>query len=137
MNLNIMMDGSMYPDSWHPCRDYKTRDYSGDAEHYSRTQRPPKYYFIDFGISRRFSPDDKYPLAYPILGGDKSAPEFKKSADQCNPFPTDIYYLGNMIRQDFLQVSARSYFFCYFSLNKPSIHRRSWGSNLLMLSLPI
>jgi hypothetical protein len=109
MTMNIMMDGSMYPDSWHPVNYDRKRDFSDYAKHYTRTQRPPKYYFIDFGISRRFSPDDKSPLAYPILGGDKSAPEFKKSVDQCNPFPTDIYYLGNMIRQDFLQVSARSY----------------------------
>ena len=105
MDLNIMMDGSMYPYSWHPCRDYMKRDYSDDVFHFTRTQRPPKYYFIDFGISRRHSPDDKSPLEYPILGGDKSVPEFRKSSDKCNPYPTDVYYLGNMIRQDFIQVS--------------------------------
>jgi len=30
-------------------------------------------------------------------------PEFHKSSDACNPFPTDVYYLGNLIRKDFLQ----------------------------------
>jgi hypothetical protein len=107
MSVNIMMDGSMYPDGWHPCSDFTKRDYSDDVKHYTRTQRPPKYYLIDFGISRRYSPDDTSPSEYPILGGDKSVPEFRKSADKCNPYPTDVYYLGNMIRQDFMQVSVR------------------------------
>jgi hypothetical protein len=107
MSLNIMMDGSMYPDGWHPCHDWMKRDYSDDAKPYTRTERPPKYYLIDFGISRRYSPDDTSPSEYPILGGDKSVPEFRKSADKCNPYPTDVYYLGNMIRQDFMQVSVR------------------------------
>jgi hypothetical protein len=107
MSLNIMMDGSMYPDGWHPVTDYMKRDYSNDVKHYTRTQRPPKYYLIDFGISRRHSPDDTSPFNYPIVGGDKSVPEFCKSADKCNPYPTDVYYLGNMIRQNFMQVSVR------------------------------
>ncbi|KAF8221648.1 hypothetical protein L208DRAFT_1414667, partial [Tricholoma matsutake] len=25
-------------------------------------------------------------------------------AGSCNPFPTDVYYLGNLIRQEFLEV---------------------------------
>jgi hypothetical protein len=101
--LNIMMDGSMYPNSWHPSRDYMKRDFSGEAKHRTRTQRPPKYYLIDFGISRRFNPDDPSPKAVPILGGDKTVPEFQKSAEACDPFPTDVYYIGNTIRQDFIK----------------------------------
>lgn len=105
MSLNIMMDGAMFPDGWNPVTTYMTRDHSKEARPYTRTQRPPRYYLIDFGISRRYSPEDKSPLEPPILGGDKSVPEFMKSVEPCNPFPTDIYYFGNVIRQDFLKVN--------------------------------
>jgi hypothetical protein len=106
MALNIMLDPSkMYPNSFHPIEHSLKRDYSGRARYFTRTQCPPKYYFIDFGISRRYDPKDGPPLEDPIWGGDKTVPEFHKSSDACNPFPTDVYYLGNLIRKDFLQVS--------------------------------
>jgi len=104
MGFNIMLDPStMYPDSFHPVERSMKRDYSGRAHYYTRTQRPPKYYFIDFGISRRYDPKDGPPLEDPIWGGDKTVPEFQISDEPCNPFPTDIYYVGNMIRKDFIQ----------------------------------
>ena len=56
MNLNIMMDGSTYPGGWHPCDDYMKPDFSDDAKPFTRTQRPPKYFLIDFGISGRIKP---------------------------------------------------------------------------------
>jgi len=103
MVLNIMMDGSiMYPNSFHPFRQDKKPDFSGFATYHTRTRRPPKYYFTDFGISRRYNPEDLPPLEDPIWGGDKTVPEFQKSNDPCNPFPTDVYYLGNLIRSYFL-----------------------------------
>lgn len=101
-----MVDGSkMFPDSYHPMEPDLKRDYSGRARYYTRTQRPPKYYIIDFGISRRYALGDETPLEPPIWGGDKSVPEFHKSTNPCDPFPTDMYYIGNLIRKDFLEVS--------------------------------
>ncbi|KAJ6456372.1 hypothetical protein C8R45DRAFT_844991 [Mycena sanguinolenta] len=124
--FNIMMDGSqMYPEGWHPRAPKKTRDfYSGRAKFYTRTQRLSKYYLIDFGLSRRYETKNPPPLEPVILGGDKSVPEHRFTVDRndvpppstdediqnkvppkpCDPFPTDIYYLGNMIRLDFLEV---------------------------------
>jgi hypothetical protein len=101
-----MMDGSMYPDGWHPCDDDQMRDdFCVPAKHFSRTERPPKYFFIDFGISRRYDPEDKAPQELPIRGGDKSVPEFQGHlGTPCNPFPTDIYYVGNLIRQGVMKV---------------------------------
>jgi len=107
MGLNIMVDGSkMFPDSYHPMEPDLKRDYSGRARYYTRTQRPPKYYIIDFGISRRYALGDETPLEPPIWGGDKSVPEFHKSTNPCDPFPTDMYYIGNLIRKDFLESKA-------------------------------
>ena len=106
-----MMDGTpMYPDGWHPYMPIFRRDYSGLVKHFTRTQRPPKYFFIDFGLSRKYNPDDGPPLEPPIFGGDKSVPEFQGEGHSkpSNPFPTDVYYLGSFIREGFLEVSRRS-----------------------------
>jgi hypothetical protein len=101
------MDASdMYPDGFHPVRQELDRNYQDNAKHHTRTQRPPKYYFVDFGISRRYDPANGPPLEGPIIGGDKSVPEFQgsKALQDCDPFPTDVYYIGNLVRRDFFEV---------------------------------
>ncbi|KAG2353300.1 hypothetical protein BDR07DRAFT_1496542 [Suillus spraguei] len=104
MWMNIMMDAKdLYAEPYHPVLSYMKRDFSGYVSHYTRTQRPPKYYFIDFGLSRRYDASEENPLEYPIFGGDKSVPEFRNNVGvPVNPFPTDVYYLGNVIREQFL-----------------------------------
>jgi hypothetical protein len=118
--LNVMMDGSMYPNSWHPCDDDMDRfDFSVEAKYYTRSECPPRYYLIDFGLSRRYDPKDGPPLEPPIFGGDKTVPEFQKSVDPCNPFPTDIYYAGNFIRVGVMKVRYILHFDVYF-IGSPS-----------------
>ncbi|EGN93808.1 hypothetical protein SERLA73DRAFT_163242 [Serpula lacrymans var. lacrymans S7.3] len=103
LNLNIMMDATpLFVDPYHPQDLEMKRDYTGRVSYHTRTQRPPKYLFVDFGISRRYGPNDIAPLEDPIWGGDKTVPEFQQSNEPRNPFPTDVYYLGNMIRNSFL-----------------------------------
>lgn len=100
-----MMDGSMYPEGWHFVQSTKTPDdMMKYAKYHSRTERPPKYYLTDFGISRRYNPKDGPPREHPILGGDKTVPEFQKPTGLLDPFPTDIYYVGNFLRESILQV---------------------------------
>ena len=84
-----------------------TKECSGRAKHFTRTHKPPKYYFIDFGISRRYEPSNTDPREVPIWGGDKEVPEFQNSNEPRNPFPTDIFYISNAIKMDFLWVSYR------------------------------
>ncbi|KDQ59039.1 hypothetical protein JAAARDRAFT_154270 [Jaapia argillacea MUCL 33604] len=109
--MNIMMDPrAMYPNSFHPADIGLSYDYNHHAKYFTRTQRPPKYYLIDFGISRRYQPGDDPSMEPIIVGGDDSPPEFtpanmQRTNYKCNPFHTDIYYLGNMIREDFIQSS--------------------------------
>src|ERR1700733_161411 len=108
MDLNIMMDGSaMFPDGYYPIpREIVMRpDFKKRAKSFTRTVRPPKYYFIDFGIACRYNVEDAPPLELPVWGGDKTVPEFQRSNKARNPFPTDIYYLGNVIKEHFLEVS--------------------------------
>jgi hypothetical protein len=102
-----MMDPTnLYPQLYHPAKINMTRDLSGPASCFTRTEKPPRYYFIDFGISSR------YPGGRPaeddiIIPGDKSVPEHKGRALRSDPFATDVYLLGNAIREKFLNVSVR------------------------------
>lgn len=106
MTLNIMMDPKpTFPNGFHPVLHRRNRNFMGPAKHFTRTARPSKYYIIDFGLSIKYPHDTPNPRAIPIFGGDKSVPEFQR--DPCgiyNPFPTDVYYLGNLIRKEFIQV---------------------------------
>jgi hypothetical protein len=97
-----MLDPSgMYPKGFHPIQVNRRRDFRGRAKRFTRTSRPTRYYLIDFGLSRRYN--SRKALDQPIRGGDKSAPEHQRG-NLCNPFHTDIYYLGNLVRERFLKV---------------------------------
>jgi len=107
MDLNIMMDGqTMFPEGYFPIPklSHMRHDFTGPAEQYTRTERPPKYYFIDFGLSKRYDPALGPPLEVPIWGGDKTVPEFQESNEPMDPFPTDVYYLGNVIKENFIEL---------------------------------
>ena len=102
-----MMDSKrLYPNGFHPIDidyDYKRNRY---ARRWTRTERPPKYLLIDFGLSRYYDPDRGPPLDLPVRGIDKTPPEVQgeKYNKFSNPFATDIYYLGNMIKMEFFDV---------------------------------
>jgi serine/threonine protein kinase len=101
---NIMLDPSgMYPQGFHPVQIDRRRDFKGKSQGYDRTHRPPRYYLIDFGLSRQYS--SRNAVDNPVRGGDKSAPEHQLGR-QCNPFHTDIYHFGNLIRLRFMKVYA-------------------------------
>ncbi|PPQ83369.1 hypothetical protein CVT24_001923 [Panaeolus cyanescens] len=105
---NIRMEGhGIFPHGFHPQYNYRNVEYTGDAvAHYTRTQRPPRYLLIDFGISIRYPASEKEPRALPWRGGDRTVPEFQNPATfhyPYNPFPTDVYYIGNAIRQIFME----------------------------------
>jgi len=105
--LNVMMDPlPLYPKLYHPTDDTMTRDFSKRVRPYTRTERPTRYYFIDFGLSRKYGPEDDHPLELPIFGGDKTVPEFQADGydKASDPFATDIYYLGNRFREEFLKM---------------------------------
>ena len=97
-----MLDPSgMYPNGFHPIQINRRRDFRARAKRFTRTLRPTRYYLIDFGLSRRYS--SRNALDQPMRGGDKSAPEHH-FGNPCNPFHTDIYHLGNLLRERFLKV---------------------------------
>ncbi|KZT71763.1 hypothetical protein DAEQUDRAFT_763602 [Daedalea quercina L-15889] len=100
------MDASpAYPNLWHPQLPGSHRDCSGRAFQYSRTERPPRYYYIDFGLSRKYNPEDGPARELLIRGGHKSVLEFQGEGynKPWNPFRTDIHYLRSFIREAFLE----------------------------------
>ncbi|KAJ3480767.1 hypothetical protein NLI96_g8118 [Meripilus lineatus] len=100
-----MMDPKpTFPEMFHPGFLSRSRDYKSSAKFHTRTARPTKYLFIDFGLSVKFEPGQDH-KAHPLRGGDKTAPEFIRieRKDEYDPFPTDVYYLGNLIREDILR----------------------------------
>jgi hypothetical protein len=108
-----MFDPSgMYPNGFHPVKIDKKRNFKGKATSYTRTQRPPRYILIDFGLSRQYSTRDV--VDEPLRGGDKTAPEHRIQRSS-NPFYTDIYYIGNLVREKFVMVRVhigRFYIHC-------------------------
>ncbi|KAJ7175018.1 kinase-like domain-containing protein [Mycena crocata] len=115
--LNIMMDASpLYTVPFHPVDPRMKRDYSGKTVPLSRTVHPVKYYLTDFGLSVKYKPEDRPPMQTPVFGADKTVPEFQTLIDNdlppdCDPFPVDVYYIGNLMRENFLLVSPRGFDF--------------------------
>jgi hypothetical protein len=103
------MDAShMFPKFHHPVNNMKNFEYTGFAKYYQRTERPVKYFVVDFGIARRYEPSDTPPLEDLILGGNKDLPEHRLKIDPCDPFATDIYYLGSLLETTCIEVRLPS-----------------------------
>jgi serine/threonine protein kinase len=111
--MNIMLDPSnMYPESFHPVKiNRSAKDSSQKAKRYSRTLRPTKYLLIDFGLSQWYNPADGPPLDKPYSVEDRSVYSEHQDWEACyNPFPSDVYSLGLLVREH-MRVRAFSFFF--------------------------
>ncbi|KAF9077759.1 kinase-like domain-containing protein [Rhodocollybia butyracea] len=107
MNNMVMDARQMYPDGHHPSRPSRTYDYKKRARHFSRTLAPPRYYLIDFGFSQQYEPSEERTPEYAIRSGGTEPPEYKAETP-CDPFATDVFLLGNMIRLRFLDGNPTS-----------------------------
>ncbi|KAG5728235.1 hypothetical protein E4T56_gene19050 [Termitomyces sp. T112] len=102
---NIMADSHhLFDAPPHPFERYMKRDFSGPISVVrSRTRKPVKYYLIDFDLSKEYPPGGPPRLEEPPWGGDKTVPEhLLPEAPPCDPFPVDVYCLGNCVRKNFL-----------------------------------
>lgn len=101
-----MMDAAaLYPAGFHPIQQDWSPDYTTSARVLPRTTSNVKYYFTDFGISRRFEADDDNRLVVGNKGLDQTLPELSDTVHY-DPFKADIYFLGNVFKERFLQVGA-------------------------------
>ncbi|KAJ3776850.1 hypothetical protein FB446DRAFT_784762 [Lentinula raphanica] len=90
-NNNIMMDWSpLYPI---PVQYLRTFTFPPE-EWTGRDHRIPQY-----NATIRTT---RTPVRLPGYGGDSTVPEFKRN-EPCNPFAVDVYCLGNVIRQKFIE----------------------------------
>lgn len=104
-----MLDApSMFPNGFHPCDITKDR---GGVQRVKRIPRhkasgPVRYCFIDFGISRLYDPDEAH-LVVGDDGADQDVPEMSNE-DEYDPFPADVFILGNVFKNHFIPVSLMS-----------------------------
>ena len=93
----------LYPEGYHPWLPDFTMDVSRLAPFISRTAAGGvKYYIVDFGISSYFEGEEER-LVTGKSFQDDSVPEL--SIEQAyDPFPVDIYTLGNVFVEDIISV---------------------------------
>ncbi|KAJ7449118.1 kinase-like domain-containing protein [Mycena galericulata] len=100
--LNILQDPTkLYPRGFHPVNYCLNPTNDGLAYSITRTECWPRYYIIDFGLSRRYDPSKGPPLERVTPGGEGNPPEYANG--ECNPFPADIYALGNILKRHFIR----------------------------------
>ncbi|KAJ7831886.1 hypothetical protein B0H13DRAFT_2256562 [Mycena leptocephala] len=74
-----------------------------DARFRTRTERPVKYYWIDFDLSGEHDPLRGPPLVDPRYSGTREVPEFAFPDQKCNPFAVDVWRLGFLVQTYFTQ----------------------------------
>ena len=110
-----------FPEGFHFENDLRKPDLSGPAKFYTRTQRPSKYFIIDFGMARRYESDNDSPMEPTITKDD----EVKLQ----NPYQVDVYLAGELVRQVFLDVSQFSSSVMQIiltALGSPRFDNHSW-----------
>ncbi|KAH8115228.1 kinase-like domain-containing protein [Phellopilus nigrolimitatus] len=105
-DYNILMDGNaMYPHGFHPNPSWQflLPDASDIADYKYRSDVPSvRYYFADFGISAIFEDPNEPHLVHGIDGLDRDVPELDGHLEFHDPFPVDVFTLGNQYRKSFL-----------------------------------
>ncbi|KAG6830443.1 hypothetical protein H0H92_000746 [Tricholoma furcatifolium] len=102
-STNIMDLSPLYNHPPHPANSWYRRDFKGrSSKPASRTTRPVKYYLIDYDLSKIYE-SEEVRLMVPPWGGTRPVPEhLGPDAPPCDPYPVDIYCLGNVIKQRFM-----------------------------------
>ncbi|KAF5322057.1 hypothetical protein D9619_001321 [Psilocybe cf. subviscida] len=103
---NILADSEgLYNERPHPL--LLSGSYDGSRtlkQRYSTTRKPIRYYYIDFGLSKRYSSRTGNAEPSPWSAGIYDVPEFQVPLDTpTDPFPVDIYMLGMTIRRNYLE----------------------------------
>ena len=102
-----MMDGSpLYPAGFHPMRRGFSQDVIDELKPLSRMEHPVRYYYIDFGLSERFSPGASS-LVIGDVGRDDEVPELSSTVPY-DGYKADIHALGNLFHKE-LELVCRSF----------------------------
>lgn len=101
----MMAGDALYPCGFHPSQQrllFNAKDY---AKHLRRRDVGyVKYYITDFGISLHYEDPEIPRIAFGLSGQDQEVPELIKG-DPYDPFKKDIFTLGHLFKETFLDVS--------------------------------
>jgi serine/threonine protein kinase len=107
---------NLFTDGWHPMNTWLTRSGKDDlCLGRRRSEVEIRYYFIDFGLSTLFHPEQHNRLVIGELGRIQ-APE-QNSGLPYDPFKLDVYYLGHVYQTKIVDVG-----FNLFSSLVPRAH---------------
>ena len=100
-----MMDATaLFPQGFHPVRTAQLpNDIRTAAPNLRRASTPVTYYFIDFGISSVFAPNDTDRMVAGRDGLDDQVPELSDTTPY-DPFKVDVFVVGNLFRRAFVEV---------------------------------
>ncbi|RPD57823.1 kinase-like protein [Lentinus tigrinus ALCF2SS1-7] len=97
---NLMMDARpLYPQGHHPVKRNHTPDGMYRISPLSRTDRPVRYYYIDFDLSVRF-PVGGSTYVVGDVGRDTDVPELSEDIPY-DAFKVDVFALGNLFYKEF------------------------------------
>lgn len=103
----------VYPKGYHPAIAVLTMDVQAFAPHISRTAAGGvKYYVTDFGISTKFEEGEER-LVLGTYCQDETVPELSDVIPY-DPFPVDLYTLGNVFKRDLVDVTIHCSCICSF-----------------------
>lgn len=95
-----MMDGRpLYPQGHHPVRTDCSTDCIVQLKPLRRMDVDIKYYYVDFGLSARFSPGTSS-LVVGNIGRDSEFPERSRTVPY-DAYKADIHALGNVFYKEF------------------------------------
>ncbi|KAJ6460850.1 kinase-like domain-containing protein [Mycena vitilis] len=100
-SMNFVMDASkLVPGGWHFASPHTTPNRKRRRRARRRSSvKEVRYYIIDFGLSVFRCALETDPQ---VIGADRTVPEFK-SGQPYDPYKLDIYQMGNMIKQEFIE----------------------------------
>ncbi|CAE6486843.1 unnamed protein product [Rhizoctonia solani] len=109
-SANIMMNGRvLYDEPFHPFH----QDFSLDRKRqiqprYSRSQRPIRYYYIDFGYAKWFHDPNQLRVVHGSRARERTPEQLGGGA--YDPFKADVYQLGAILRRDLIPRYPDLYF---------------------------
>ena len=110
--MNILLDekGQMFPRGYHPHNQEIEPDYSQVAKYKPRRDaKGIKYMLIDFGISSQFPSFEDRERVVGCMAADATIPELSPDVPY-DPFALDVYTLGNVYKEELLEVCPPSYY---------------------------
>lgn len=98
-----MMDATeLFPEGFHPVKLDFAPNAKTLAKEVPRLSAKVKYYYIDYGISSHFPPNERT-LVLGANGRDTEVPELSTTVPY-DPFKVDIFIIGNVFRREFHDV---------------------------------